>query len=66
MNDRVAISTLTSRNKIEWLKALITSVGENMLAYPLNWYIYSNGSDSKQEEFLKSDWFEEDLYKFNI
>ena len=51
MENRVAISTLTSRNKIEWLQSLISSVKEQ-IPPRLQWNIYSNGSEPEQREFL--------------
>ncbi len=49
--EKFAISTLTSRNKIGFLTDLVNSM-EGLPKFP--WYIYSNGSDEKQEQFLKS------------
>jgi len=69
MENRVAISTLTSRNKIDWLKKLNASVRGNMADVALDWHIYSNGSSPEQEEYLNylhSEWFGPGLFQFNI
>ena len=54
MNDRVSISTLTSRNKISYWKMLIESMERNLPGLNLDWYVYSNESDREQQAFLSS------------
>jgi hypothetical protein len=54
MKNRVAISTLTSRNKIDYWKMLIESMERNLPGLDLDWYVYSNGSDREQQVFLSS------------